>query len=117
MCDPGYNFNNGDFNSGTAHFTQVVWKASTVLGIGRAEGTKHGMKCAYIVARYKPAGNQAGQYQQNVPKGSFDRSYCATLTDWKRKFLTEREGPEAIDSPLSEYALNEKTGFGDKILE
>ena len=117
VCVPGYNFNNGGFRGGTGHFTQVVWKASMVLGIGLAEGTKNGMKCAYIVARYKPAGNQAGQYQQNVQKGSFDRSYCATLSHWKRKFLTEREGAEAIDSPVSEYALNEKTGFGDEILE
>ena len=80
MCDPGYNFNNGGFSGGTGHFTQVVWRASTVLGIGRAEGKKRGMKCAYIVGRYKPAGNMMGDFPENVPKGSFDASsYCAAI--------------------------------------
>ena len=80
VCNPGYLFYKGDQNKGTGHFTQVVWKESTVLGIGRAESEEGGMKCAYIVGRYQPAGNYMGEYQQNVPKGSFDRnSYCATI--------------------------------------
>lgn len=57
-----------------------MWKESTVLGIGRAEAKKDGMKCAYIVARYKPAGNLMGEYQANVQKGGFDAaSYCASV--------------------------------------
>lgn len=80
VCKPGYKFSGGSRNSGTGHFTQVVWKESTVLGIGRAEAEEGGMKCAYIVGRYKPAGNFIGEYQQNVPKGSFDAaSYCASI--------------------------------------
>ena len=79
MCSPGYMFN-GRGSGGTGHFTQLVWKGSTVLGIGRAEVEEGGMKCAYIVGRYKPAGNMRGDYQQNVPKGSFDASsYCASI--------------------------------------
>ncbi|KAL9975340.1 hypothetical protein ACROYT_G012493 [Oculina patagonica] len=34
-----YNFNNGVFSRGTGHFTQVVWKRSTQLGIGYARGS------------------------------------------------------------------------------
>ena len=79
VCNPGYDFNNGGFSGGTFHFTQVVWKASTVLGIGRAEGEEGGMKCAYIVGRYKPAGNMMGQFEENVLKGNFSATYCSTL--------------------------------------
>jgi len=41
-------------------------KGSTVLGIGKADGQRNGMKCTYYVARYKPAGNVAVQMKQNV---------------------------------------------------
>ena len=90
MCEPGYNFNSGGFSGGTGHFTQVVWKGSTELGIGRAEVERSGMKCAYIVGRYRPAGNMMGDFAQNVVKGSFDaNSYCASVSNsgWKKKFL------------------------------
>ncbi|XP_020613454.1 Golgi-associated plant pathogenesis-related protein 1-like [Orbicella faveolata] len=80
VCKPGYNFKNGGFSAGTGHFTQVVWKGSTDLGIGVATGNKHGMKCTYIVARYRPAGNFMGRYQENVLKGSFDAErVCASV--------------------------------------
>ena len=79
MCEPGYNFNYGGFSAATGHFTQAVWKKSTVLGIGRAETTMRGMKCAFIVARYKPTGNKRGQYKENVLKGNFNAiQYCST---------------------------------------
>ena len=80
MCDPGYDFASRDGSSGTGHFTQVVWKESTVLGIGRAESEENGMKCAYIVGRYKPAGNMMGSYKENVLKGHFNSSYCPTVS-------------------------------------
>ena len=76
VCDPGYNFVSGGFSAGTGHFTQVVWKRSTVLGIGRAESEQNGMRCAYIVGRYKPPGNMIGEFPENVKKGSFHRSQC-----------------------------------------
>ena len=38
------------------------------------------MYCTYIVARYRPAGNWAGQYVANVPKGKFDvESTCDNI--------------------------------------
>ena len=38
MKDLGYDFNNQGWNQnpGTGYYTQVVWKASTQLGIGKA---------------------------------------------------------------------------------
>ena len=85
MCNPGYNFTNGDGGSvsGSGHFTQVVWKESTVLGIGRAESQENGMKCAYIVGRYKTAGNMMGSFKENVPKGDFNSTYCTNV--WSNK--------------------------------
>ncbi|XP_078365331.1 uncharacterized protein LOC144649653 isoform X1 [Oculina patagonica] len=112
VCKPGYNFNSGGFSGGTGHFTQVVWKESTVLGIGRVETMKNGMKCAYIVGRYKPAGNMMGAFQQNVPRGNFDEGYCRSISNsgWKKKFLDAHGQAMAIDSPMSANATSAKTG-------
>merc|ERR1711971_303994 len=47
----------------TGHFTQVVWKGSTEVGVGVAqEGSK-----VVVVANYSPPGNFVGQYVDNVP--------------------------------------------------
>lgn len=84
VCRPGYNFDRSGYQSGTGHFTQVVWRDSTVLGIGKADSTRNGMKCTYIVGRYKPQGNfDTGNddYRLNVKKGSFQRSYCNTINN------------------------------------
>ncbi|XP_028391914.1 uncharacterized protein LOC114516587 [Dendronephthya gigantea] len=72
VCD--YDFNTGKSANGKAvgHFTQVAWKTSLELGMGRA--TKG--DCTYVVARYKPPGNWIGKEKENVFKGTFDKSYC-----------------------------------------
>merc|ERR1712020_835546 len=47
----------------TGHFTQVVWKGSTDVGVAVAqEGSK-----VVVVANYSPPGNYGGQYVDNVP--------------------------------------------------
>lgn len=51
------------------HFTQVVWKTSLKLGIGRAEGQVNGDKCIFSVARYRDAGNYGGKFEENVKQG------------------------------------------------
>lgn len=52
-------------NSGpsTGHFTQVVWKGSLEVGVGKAV-TKSGK--VLVVGNYYPAGNMMGQNAQNV---------------------------------------------------
>ena len=114
MCEPGYNFNYGGSSGGTGHFTQVVWKGSTELGIGRAEVERDGMKCAYIVGQYRPAGNIIGDYPQNVVKGSFDaNSYCASVSNsgWKKKFLDKQGRTVAtITTSASKHSQTASTG-------
>lgn len=85
VCE--YDFDNPGYSSAAGHFTQVVWKASTELGIGKYTGTKtinnNQWTCTYIVARYKPSGNinTSEYFSDNVLKGSFSSSYCDTVGD------------------------------------
>lgn len=71
VCKPGYTFGAASPASGTLHFTQVVWKATTDLGMGFAQTERDGMNCFYAVARYRIRGNMGGQYISNVEKGLF----------------------------------------------
>ncbi|MBD2561391.1 MULTISPECIES: CAP family protein [Nostoc] len=67
-----YKYENPGFSSETGHFTQVVWKGSTKLGCGAAQGTAtiEGNKynAFYVVCQYAPAGNVQGQFPDNVLK-------------------------------------------------
>lgn len=57
-----YNFSSPGFANNTGHFTQLVWKGTTHVGIGKAvRGST-----TFVVANYVPPGNVAGQYEQNV---------------------------------------------------
>ncbi|MBF6453582.1 CAP family protein [Nocardia cyriacigeorgica] len=59
-----YDYAKPGFAMNTGHFTQVVWKASTRLGIGFAtKNNKH-----IVVALYLEPGNVSGQFEQNVPR-------------------------------------------------
>lgn len=71
-----YNFNGGGFSGATGHFTQVVWKGSSKLGIGFARGSysfngKVFDNCLFVVGRYLEPGNMQGAFQTNVSRGSF----------------------------------------------
>ena len=79
VCNPGYNFGSESPSNEAGHFTQVVWKKSTKVGMGKATKKKNGGLCTYIVARYKPAGNFAGKYKENVEEGTFERGMCEKL--------------------------------------
>lgn len=69
-----YNFDRGGFSFATGHFTQVVWKGSTQLGIGFARGSYKGFtNCLYVVGRYLEPGNMTGAFRKNVLKGSFNK--------------------------------------------
>ena len=59
-----YNFNRPGFSSQTGHFTQVVWKKSTRLGVGI--GFSSDDRKVYVVTNYSPPGNFQGQFGENV---------------------------------------------------
>lgn len=65
-----YDYSNPGFSMGTGHFTQVVWKGSTELGCGAAEGTATldgtTFNAFYVVCHYAPAGNMMGDFPNNV---------------------------------------------------
>lgn len=48
----------------TGHFTQLIWKGSRKLGVGKATNSSGQ---TYIVANYDPPGNFIGRFAQNVP--------------------------------------------------
>ncbi|XP_075435366.1 Golgi-associated plant pathogenesis-related protein 1-like isoform X1 [Ascaphus truei] len=60
-----YNFSKPGFSGTTGHFTQVVWKDSTQLGVGLATD---GKGVFYVVGQYNPHGNvtNAGYFERNV---------------------------------------------------
>jgi hypothetical protein len=58
-----YDFKNGKFSSATGHFTQLVWRGTTQMGIARATASDGSI---YAVANYIPAGNVVGQFDKNV---------------------------------------------------
>lgn len=69
LCSPG-------------HFTQVVWKSSSKLGVGIARKNGH----ILVVANYDPPGNYQGQYANNVRRSW--RLFCqrrVPVPDWTLK--------------------------------
>lgn len=67
-----YDYSNASFSSRTGHFTQVVWKNTTELGCGVAQGTEsrsgYEFTKIYVVCHYQTAGNYMGQFMENVLK-------------------------------------------------
>ncbi|XP_016078262.1 PREDICTED: Golgi-associated plant pathogenesis-related protein 1 [Miniopterus natalensis] len=60
-----YNFQQPGFNSGTGHFTAMVWKNTKKMGVGKASASDGS---SFVVARYFPAGNvvNQGYFEENV---------------------------------------------------
>ncbi|KAM3867763.1 Golgi-associated plant pathogenesis-related protein 1-like [Diretmus argenteus] len=59
-----YSWSSPGYSSNTGHFTQVVWKDSTELGVGMAtDGST-----IFVVGQYRPAGNMNGKeyFEKNV---------------------------------------------------
>lgn len=67
-----YDWNNPGFSPETGHFTQVVWRASTEIGVGISihPDPSFGHR-AVVSINYRPPGNFLGQFPQNVPPPRF----------------------------------------------
>jgi len=67
-----YDYDHGSYSSATGHFTQVVWKSTSELGCGVAQGRKkhysNEFNVIYVVCHYQSAGNYMGQFMENVLK-------------------------------------------------
>ena len=74
-----HNFFNQAYQDKSGHFSQLVWNATRELGVGKALGTKFGMNCTFIVARYRPLGNIGPEFASDVSRGNFDSSYCSHI--------------------------------------
>lgn len=59
-----YEFGYEPMSMGTGHFTQLIWRESRKLGVGKASSSSGKV---YIVANYDPPGNFVGSYSDNVP--------------------------------------------------
>uniref|UniRef100_A0A0K8R9V8 Putative antigen 5 protein n=1 Tax=Ixodes ricinus TaxID=34613 RepID=A0A0K8R9V8_IXORI len=59
-----YNYRNPWYSPQTSHFTQMVWKATTLVGCGYARS--HYSGTTYVVCNYWPQGNIHGEFANNV---------------------------------------------------
>jgi len=55
-----FDFANGQFGMDTGHFTQLVWKSTTHVGIARSSNGQ------FLAANYFPSGNVEGDFRNNV---------------------------------------------------
>lgn len=59
-----YDFNKAKFSPNVGHFTQLIWKNTTDVGIAvLRQGNQ-----TYVVANYDPPGNFQGQFKEMVPR-------------------------------------------------
>lgn len=63
--EPDYDYSGTGNVMKAGHFTQVVWKGSEELGIGKALDKKGKM---IVVCNYRPAGNMMGRFADNVAR-------------------------------------------------
>ena len=63
-----YDFGSPGFNPRTGHYTQVVWKATTMVGCGYASTptSKNNTFISYVVCNYSPPGNYVNDFSGNV---------------------------------------------------
>jgi uncharacterized protein YkwD len=59
-----------DPNKPTGHFTALVWKNTSKIGVGRVAGQGTKWWETYIVANFSSGGNVTGQYVMNVVPAS-----------------------------------------------
>nr|CAH0109662.1 unnamed protein product [Daphnia galeata] len=100
-----YYWNRPGTGSGViGHFTQVVWKSCTELGVGWAKGSDG---WTYFCCNYAPAGNYRGDYEGNVlPLGTAcdepEESNEAEPEDEEEEQEPEEEEEETEEPPVED---------------
>ncbi|XP_035228331.1 Golgi-associated plant pathogenesis-related protein 1-like isoform X3 [Stegodyphus dumicola] len=61
-----YNYNKPGWKRGAYHFSQLLWKSTTEIGVGVARIP--GQNKAFVVVNYRPGGNNnmPGEFERNV---------------------------------------------------
>ena len=59
-----YRYDSPGFSHDTGHFTQIVWRETSEVGVGTCK-SRDG-RLTYLVARYHPAGNVLKRFNENV---------------------------------------------------
>lgn len=84
-------------------FTQIIWKSTQKLGIGKADFKKGDLHCTVIVARYTPQGNLGDEatFRANVIKGLFVPTSCQYITNTEDRaaFLESPTGTKCKHIP------------------
>ena len=111
VCDTKYRFDTENGAQKAGHFTQVVWKGSKDLGVGVAiREKKPKLTCAFVVTRYRNAGNILGLFTEKVQKGSFDKSICDKVVNMAESAVKEVDSSfEHAEDQMSEVT---KTQIG-----
>lgn len=71
----------------TGHFTQVIWRDSTELGVGMARNRNGEV---YVVCNYNPAGNFLGSFTENVLPFMDASPSKRTFIDLKQHYIDEQ---------------------------
>ena len=60
-----YDFDSDEYQEGTGHFTQMIWKDTEEVGFAhlKSKDDKH-----YFLALYSPPGNELFKFKENVTK-------------------------------------------------
>ena len=99
-----HNFSIHGFQNVSGHFSQLVWKATEEIGVGRAFGTKWGMNCSFIVTRYKPKGNidSEATFKENVEEGTFDpiANNCSAVSCQSEEEAGNQQGLDKLQNNL-----------------
>ena len=88
-CEKGFDFNG--YKKGVEPFAQLVWKATSFLGMGKAVSNRDGNLCTYIVARYSPEGDKTS-FLENVPKGTFSKDGICNSSCVVKGNIANKEG-------------------------
>ncbi|XP_068709807.1 uncharacterized protein [Montipora foliosa] len=72
-----YSFSYPVLNDSVKHFTQMIWKGTTQLGMGAAPSPSG--KYVIVVALYRPVGNDIHRLRDNVQKPGPEKDVYATI--------------------------------------
>jgi len=75
----GYSFSYPELNDKVKHFTQMVWKDTTQLGMGAAPSPSG--KYVIVVALYRPLGNDIHRLRDNVQRAGPVQDVYATIKE------------------------------------